>query len=296
MGKYHYEIAGQRRVAAKPRSKSPEFGTRDAVVERSTTMSKILLGLSAILIAATGVLGFMTKAKVSDIVQLKKKAEEQAADAGFVVKRAQAEAQAAQKVADEAKAGADKAAAELGESKTKLEAAQSESKLLGDQIANLKKEIEKLQAAATAAATPAAPTADPAELVAAKTKLTEAEAKSAEAEQLVQTLTAKLKDAQGETDKLREEKARRDRQIMAKGLEGQILAVNGAWNFVVLSIGNRQGAVPNAEMVVTRGSQMIGKIRITSVEPATSIADILPGAAARGVRIQPGDKVIFPGG
>jgi hypothetical protein len=48
-------------------------------------------------------------------------------------------------------------------------------------------------------------------------------------------------------------------------------------------------------MVVTRGTEMIARVRITSVEPATSIADIVPNSISRGIRVQPGDKVIFPG-
>ena len=64
---------------------------------------------------------------------------------------------------------------------------------------------------------------------------------------------------------------------------------------MVLSIGDRQGAVANAEMILQRGGSQIGKVRITSVEPSTSVADIIPGSLARGVRVQPGDQVIFPG-
>ena len=51
----------------------------------------------------------------------------------------------------------------------------------------------------------------------------------------------------------------------------------------------------NATMLVVRDDVPIGKVRITSVEPTSSIADILPGSLARGVTIQPGDRVIFEG-
>jgi len=82
---------------------------------------------------------------------------------------------------------------------------------------------------------------------------------------------------------------------MAKGLEGQVIAVNQNWSFVVLGIGDRQGVVPNAEMIVVRGGQAIGKVRVSSVEPSTAIADVIPGSLGRGVRIQPGDRVIYQG-
>ena len=51
----------------------------------------------------------------------------------------------------------------------------------------------------------------------------------------------------------------------------------------------------NNTMLVVRDGTPIGKVRITTVEANTSIADILPGSLARGVTIQPGDKVIYEG-
>ena len=79
------------------------------------------------------------------------------------------------------------------------------------------------------------------------------------------------------------------------GIRGTVLAVNHAYNFVVLSLGGRQGVEPNSEMLVLRGGSFIGKIRISSVEPATSIGDIITGTLARGVQVQPGDTVIYAG-
>jgi hypothetical protein len=74
-----------------------------------------------------------------------------------------------------------------------------------------------------------------------------------------------------------------------------VLAVNQAYNFVVLNLGGRHGLEPNSEMLVMRGGTLIGKIRISSVEPATAIGDIISGSLARGVQVQPGDTVIYAG-
>jgi hypothetical protein len=78
-------------------------------------------------------------------------------------------------------------------------------------------------------------------------------------------------------------------------VRGTVLAVNQAYNFVVLNLGNRQGLAPNAEMLVLRETTIIGKIRISSVEPATAIGDILGNSLACGVQVQPGDTVIYAG-
>jgi chromosome segregation ATPase len=79
------------------------------------------------------------------------------------------------------------------------------------------------------------------------------------------------------------------------GIRGTVLAVNRAYNFVVLNLGGRQGVEPNSEMLVLRGGSFIGRIRISSVEPATAIGDIITSSLARGVQVQPGDTVIYAG-
>jgi len=109
------------------------------------------------------------------------------------------------------------------------------------------------------------------------------------------SLTAKLKDQESQLTALKEREAQRRAKTMRVGLEGRILAVNASWNFVVLSLGDRNGVVNNAEMLIKRGSQLIGKVRITSVEPSTSVADIVANSVRPGLTVQPGDSVIYGG-
>jgi hypothetical protein len=86
------------------------------------------------------------------------------------------------------------------------------------------------------------------------------------------------------------------RQVTSEpGLHGTVLAVNRAYNFVVLNLGGRQGVEANAEMLVLRGETLIGRIRVSSVEPATAIGDIISNSLPRGVQVQPGDIVIYAG-
>jgi hypothetical protein len=44
-----------------------------------------------------------------------------------------------------------------------------------------------------------------------------------------------------------------------------------------------------------RGGSPIGKAKITSVEPSTSIADIVVGSVPEGYSVQPGDMVVYEG-
>jgi hypothetical protein len=112
-------------------------------------------------------------------------------------------------------------------------------------------------------------------------------------------LSEKLQDMQARADQPKQEKKRRETFREAgprrTGLRGTVLAVNQAYNFVVLNLGTRHGVETNAELLVLRDGALIGKIRISSVEPATAIGDIITNSLARGAQMQPGDNVIYAG-
>jgi len=109
-------------------------------------------------------------------------------------------------------------------------------------------------------------------------------------------LSDKMKVTQAKSTQLETEKKHRPAPgTNNPGIRGTVLAVNQAYNFVVLSLGARQGVEANSEMLVLRGGSFIGKIRISSVEPATAIGDIITSTLARGVQVQPGDTVVYAG-
>jgi hypothetical protein len=128
------------------------------------------------------------------------------------------------------------------------------------------------------------------------------------AEKEKELLAEKLQDAQERTAAPREarktesskrrETATAQRESVSShraGVHGTVLAYNQAYNFVVLNLGARNGVESNSEMLVLRDGTLIGKIRISSVEPATAIGDIITNSLARGVQVQPGDSVIYAG-
>ena len=117
--------------------------------------------------------------------------------------------------------------------------------------------------------------------------------KVAELEALVEQLQAELGAKKEEVAVLNKQNEDRMKQRMKEGLEGRVLAVNPAWNFVVISIGDKSGVVNNSELLLKRGNQLLGKVRVTAVEPSTSIADIVANSMPAGVSVQPGDSVIY---
>jgi hypothetical protein len=68
-----------------------------------------------------------------------------------------------------------------------------------------------------------------------------------------------VKAAQDRVSAIEEEKKRRESGVNSPGVRGTVLAVNQAYIFVVLSMGDRQGVVPNSEMLVMRGRRLSEK-------------------------------------
>jgi Skp family chaperone for outer membrane proteins len=114
-----------------------------------------------------------------------------------------------------------------------------------------------------------------------------------ELEALVASLEEKNTELRSENETFTKKEDDRKQMVMRDGLEGQVLAVNPAWNFVVLSIGDNRGVVNNAELLLKRDGRYLGKVRVTSVEPSTSIADIVANSVPAGIAVQPGDRVIY---
>ena len=195
---------------------------------------------------------------------------------------ATSKATAAEAKASSAEADLTKAQNEKAEIESKLQASES-------QIADLQKRV----ADATVGGVAGGPEGvSPNEM---KAQLDDTKKQLEAAEQEKAILADKVKEAQDRVTAIEAEKKRRESGANAPGVHGTILAVNQAYNFVVLSMGDRQGVVPNSEMLVMRSGALIGKIRISSVEPTTSIGDIITNSLARGVQVQPGDTVIYAG-
>ena len=162
----------------------------------------------------------------------------------------------------------------------KLQANESE-------IISLQKQLEEKQ---PTTANPGAPS-----VVEMQAQLDDARRQLDSAESEKVFLSEKVQSVQQRSSQLEEEKKRRAVATGKVGVRGTVLAVNQAYNFVVLNLGGRQGVEPHSEMLVLRDGSFIGKIRISSVEPATAIGDIITSSLARGVQVQPGDIVIYAG-
>ncbi len=75
------------------------------------------------------------------------------------------------------------------------------------------------------------------------------------------------------------------------GLKGHVVLVDPEWNFVVLDIGKIHGVQKNTQMLVHRGEQLIGRIRISDVRDDLSVGDVERAWVTSP--LQPGDRVFI---
>ena len=255
-------------------------------------MPKIFLIAAAVLLLLSSGLSFLNKGKMTAKQQLlnSESAAKQAALADA------SKARAAQKKAETA---ASEATAKTTELENTATASSKQVTDLTAQIDEVKKSVadkdtqiaqlnDKLTKATSMATPPPVSAAvDPA-MVEMKNQRDELQA-------VKEGLETQLKSAQSQLAGLQKQAADRATMAAMNGLRGRVLAVDRNWNFVVLDMGNRNGVVNNATLIVQRGTSMVGRVRVTSVEPSQSIADIVPNSVPAGISVEPGDTVIYPG-
>ena len=255
---------------------------------------RVLLGISLLLLTLSAVFGVLNTAKVHS---LREEQESALASAQKI------QSSRIQSRRGEASSGTDKARlteietraanAETEAARAKTEKAAAAAKLQANesQLAQLQKKVEELSSASTQ---PTAP--DAVSIPELQAQLDEARRQLDNAEREKILLAEKMQNASPPAPKAIQEQPSRRRPVASEpGLHGTVLAVNRAYNFVVLNLGRRQGVETNAEMLVLRGGTLIGKIRVSSVEPATAIGEIISSTLPRGVQVQPGDIVIYAG-
>lgn len=257
-------------------------------------MGQILLIISIVVALLTAALGFVNRNKLNETTANLESTQTSLSQTKESLAKAESDLKTAQEQLESATAEKDQLATNLQSTKTQLEQASSKVSSLESQVNELNTQIAQLREdlkqkeEQLLAASGAAPAEDSSGNVVA-----DLQAQLSEKEQLLSSTEAKLAETAAQLKVLQEKEQQRLAQTMRDGLEGRILAVNPMWNFVVLNIGDRNGVIPNAELLVKRGTRLVGKVRVTSVEPSTSIADIVRNSVPPGFSIQPGDNVIY---
>lgn len=258
-------------------------------------MAKILLSLSVLFLTLSAVFGVLNTNKARDLREAAQRsvppAETGPATAAKEkeIRGREASVAAATARSTEIEGKIAGAEAELVRSQSERAALQARLQANQNEIAELRKRVD--EAGAGKELMPdVLPMPGAGDL---QTQLEDTRRQLDNAEREKQLLADKIRTTEGRTTV--ESPKRRVASPPRPNLRGTVLAVNQAYNFVVLNLGGRQGIEANSEMLVLRGGALIGKIRVSSVEPATAIGDIITNSLARGVQVQPGDIVIYAG-
>jgi len=250
-------------------------------------MGKVLLYASIAVTLAASTLGFLNKGKLTasqgDLENFKKTSAATIAQTKVELEESRAKCEASTKERDQAIAQVESLKTALEKSESQGKDLQNQLKAMTDKVSGLEAAVARLQPKIDNP-----PPNEPCVQCAEKQRIID------EKEAWAAKLQGDIKDLQARIDTIiNNEKPVPVAPKKRSGLEGRILAVNQAWNFVVLNLGDKNGVVGNAEMLIKRGDQLVGKARVTSVEPSTSIAEIVANSVPRGVSIQPGDNVIY---
>jgi hypothetical protein len=200
-------------------------------------------------------------------------------------KKAQAEAAAEKQAETDAETKVTTANSTIDDLKTQLTTAQK-------QAADATAAVQTANDAATAAKTQLdainktlnGATAD--QLVADKAKA-DSDLQAAQAEQKI--IQDQLQASTAQIATLQDAINRSKNNGQMPGVSGKVTFVDHAWNFVILDVGLNSGVVPNGELIVYRGKNFLGKVRVTKVDPSDSVAEILPDIKGD---IQIGDAVL----
>jgi len=157
-------------------------------------------------------------------------------------------------------------------------------------VTTLQAEVDKLKKQ-IAEAPPPAPS-NQQELNDLKAKLaTTEQARDAAAQQAkeaadkIKALGDQVAAAEGEkkiiSEKFKESDAKnryyegKDGVALPEGLSGKVLYYDKTWNFTVLDIGKKKGVLPSGVMILHRGTDIVGKVRIATVDDDCCIADFM---------------------
>jgi hypothetical protein len=260
-------------------------------------MAKILLVISIVITLLTAGLGFMTKNKVDLLQSTLSSTKNELSSTKSTLENTK-------KDLNQTKEELTTTTKNLEDSKTKLTAAETErddAKKKADdlqtQITDRDAQIAKLSEDIKAAmgGTPQGDATIGGQIKEMQDQLNRAVAERDELKAVQETLNARVAEADQRAQQAQVQVKRYESGIARQSLQGRILAVNQGWNFVVLDVGDRQGATVGAPLLVLRGGQPVARLKITSVEPSTAIADVVAGSTMRGTTVQPGDRVVFAG-
>ena len=251
-------------------------------------MWKTLSIIAAVLLAGAGAVSYLKQASITEAREELDKAQKN------------------QEAIEETLADAKKA---LGSKTADLAQAKSDNEADAATLVDLDAEIEKLKSDLETRkedlATVEAELSDVQEKIAIigqidqlTTKVTMLQAEKSAADGKVSNLKSQLTSVLSEKDSsdrvlqgLKNDELYKNSGRMRSNFTGRVAEVSSEYGYVVISAGDSQEVVNGAKLDVVRGGEVIGQLKVTSIEPTRSIADVVPGSFVEGDSVRAGDQV-----
>lgn len=112
-----------------------------------------------------------------------------------------------------------------------------------------------------------------------------------ELEANIETAEEKLVANNSRMSDLEEKQVQRQQRLRSNGAEATVTAVNHDWGFVVVDLGKDFVVTAESELLVKRHSNLIGKLKLSSIETGRIVCDIDYDTMMPGVTVEVGDKI-----
>lgn len=126
-----------------------------------------------------------------------------------------------------------------------------------------------------------------------KQEIAEAQTQAEAKKQEVTVQEKKIGDSKKILDDIVQKIEARKKSFERNSMRARIVAVNNDWGFVVIDVGEKEGITPDTKLLVTRGTQTVGKINTLSVQGNRTVANVLTDTLGVGMQPAPGDTVIL---
>lgn len=187
-----------------------------------------------------------------------------------------------EKERDQTKEDVVRTTAEAQEKEAALALLKANSDQVGQQVAALEKKIEDAGDIKMLIA----------QIDALKKDQLDAEGELANREQQIAAAQQRLVSQKQTIQEFEATEERIRRNMVDPDFSARVSGVFPDWGFVVINKGNAGGVFANALLDVKRGQDVIARLRVRNVEPATSVADVVSGSLAEGNVIRSGDLIV----
>ncbi len=260
-------------------------------------MKKFIMALSILVMGGGGFLGYQNQQTLRDEKELLAVAKKAVTDEQNKLNQLKTDLATATTEKGTAQTSRDQISAKLTETEQQIKRQAAQVMTLEQDLEKMKIERDEITLLVEKAFPPGSPIRTVDELQKAlqmlKDQLAEANGKKSTLEGAIQQAQTQMVTAEKQVREQEAYQVDRAKTIALNGLEATVIAVNRNFGFVMVNAGQNLGVKMDSSMLVKRGQERIARLQIKELSPDVLVADVVPSSIAQGVRVLPGDKVIF---